>query len=152
MRLSLTVCLAAVLSVAANAPSSDMGKLEGRWYGGVWTFNGSPAFVVNQKDPISVLDITENTATLRTRKGPSICWSYSAIPNGTPKFIDLTVTDGAEKGKVQRGIYNIESKGEGWYHLRICVAKQGADRPERFVDKPEDGTQVFTFARYPTAP
>src|SRR4051812_33823604 len=100
MRRSFMVGLAAVLLVAADAPKSDMGKLEGRWYGGVWTCNGEWTLVVDINDPISVLDITEDTVSLRYRTGNSKCWSYSVISKGTPTAIDLT-----EKGETQLANY-----------------------------------------------
>jgi len=149
---SMLVGLAAVLMVAADAPKNDLGKLEGRWYGGIWTFNGYPALVVNTKDPAATFDVTRDTAALRIRPGTLKRWSYSVVLDGTPTAIDMTIAEGPEEGKTQRGIYKIEpNKYGGGYYLTLCVAKPGADRPERFVGKSDEGWESSTFARYPNA-
>jgi uncharacterized protein (TIGR03067 family) len=149
MKRSLMVGIAAVLLVAADAPKDDMGKLEGRWYGGIWTYNGAPALIVDFNDPMSILDITDSKATLRPRTGPTTYWSYSIPSKGTPKVIDLTVSEGQDKGKTQRGIYKIEANIYNGFYLTICFARPGADRPSEFLYKPEEGQQVYSFARYP---
>jgi uncharacterized protein (TIGR03067 family) len=147
MRRFLLTGLVSLSLVAADTPESDMGRLEGRWYGGVWSCNGDWALVVDLKDPVQVLDIAENTATLRTRKsGSPKRWSYTAMPNRAPKAIDLTDETGT-----QRGIYKIERNRYGGYYLSLCVAEPGAGRPERFEHAPKGGGRLYSFARYPLA-
>jgi hypothetical protein len=145
MRRFLLAGLVTLFLAAADTPKPDMGQLEGRWYGGVWTYNGDLTLVVDQKDPLQVLDIAENTATLRTRNSRSPKrWSYIAVPNRTPGAVDLTDETGT-----QRGIYKIERNRYGGYYLSLCLAEPGVGRPERFEHAPKSGLRLYSFARYP---
>jgi uncharacterized protein (TIGR03067 family) len=143
--------LAACLLSAAEAPKDGMDKLEGRWFGGVWTCNGDWALVVNVKNPVSVLEIGDRTATLRTRSLGTEHWSYTLDTTKTPKTIDLTVIEGPDKGKIQRGIYEIRANRHGGFYLYFCVARPGKDYPGEFVDEPDRGLYFHSFARYPVA-
>jgi uncharacterized protein (TIGR03067 family) len=48
-----------------------------------------------------------------------------------PKTIDVTFTEGPEKGKAFKGIYELE--GDTY---KVCIALPGKDRPTEFVSKP----------------
>jgi hypothetical protein len=161
MRWSLMAVIVAVLLVGADAPRNDVSQLEGRWYGGVWSRCGVvPGFIVNINDPMSILDITDRAVTLRTRKATALptsnesvdCWTYSIPSNETPKAIDLIPSQGADKGKTQRGIYKIEAIQNYGYCLTLYLARPGADRPSRFLPGPEDGQQLHSFVRYRHGP
>ena len=58
------------------------------------------------------------------------------MPSATPKAMDITGTDGPNKGKTILAIY--ERKGDT---LRICYDLSGKKRPTEF--KTEAGTQLF---------
>jgi hypothetical protein len=63
--------------------------------------------------------------------------------------MDLTVTDGPDRGKVRQAIYAIRPPPYDGYYLDLCIAAPGAARPGEFVDNPAAGWQLYTFARYP---
>jgi uncharacterized protein (TIGR03067 family) len=58
-----------------------------------------------------------------------------------PKTIDVIFDEGPEKGKVFKGIYELE--GDTY---KVCIALPGKDRPTEFVSKPESG-QVLQVLR-----
>jgi uncharacterized protein (TIGR03067 family) len=147
MRRSLMVGLAAVVLVASDAPDRDMGQLKGRWYGGVLVYNGVPTLIVDRNDPSIVLDITDRTATLRTRNQTAKCWSSSLLEKASPKAINLCCSEGPDKGKTQRAIYKIEPNHFNGVYLTLCFARPGADRPSQFLYKPEEGQLLYVFTR-----
>jgi uncharacterized protein (TIGR03067 family) len=51
-----------------------------------------------------------------------------------PKTIDVTYTNGPEKGKISLGIYELE--GDTY---KICVDPEGKNRPTEFAVKPGSG-------------
>jgi len=55
-------------------------------------------------------------------------------PRPNPKTIDYTLLEGVDKGKVQRGIYNVEGDT-----LTICYSPPGGERPTAFETKGGDG-------------
>jgi uncharacterized protein (TIGR03067 family) len=144
--------LAACLLVAADAPMDGMDKLEGRWLGGVWVCNSRWDFVVDLKNPFSALEVTADVVTLRSRTAATARWSYTLDTARTPKAIDLTAVDGPEKGITRRAIYEIRPIDPGGYYLSLCIAEPGVDRPGEFVDRPEAGWRLHSFARYPNSP
>jgi uncharacterized protein (TIGR03067 family) len=52
----------------------------------------------------------------------------------TPKAFDLKFTEGPEQGKVNPGIYELDSKK--W---RICLNMKGKERPREFATRPGSG-------------
>jgi uncharacterized protein (TIGR03067 family) len=62
--------------------------------------------------------------------------------SGTPKTLDLTFTEGPEKGKTNLGIYELD--GETW---KICLNVTGKDRPKEFIAKAGSGFVLETLRR-----
>ena len=48
-------------------------------------------------------------------------------PTKKPRAIDITFTEGEDKGKTALGIYKIDSDG-----FRVCIARVGDERPTEF--------------------
>jgi uncharacterized protein (TIGR03067 family) len=59
-----------------------------------------------------------------------------------PKRIDLTFTDGPDKGKKYQGIYEMDGD-----ICRICLALADKGRPTEFVSKPESGHTLEVLER-----
>jgi uncharacterized protein (TIGR03067 family) len=69
--------------------------------------------------------------------------TFKLDPSKKPAAIDLSIDSGNDKGKMQRGIYEI--KGDTW---RISFAKAGSkDRPTSFASNEDDDTAVMTLKR-----
>lgn len=60
--------------------------------------------------------------------------TFKVDPSKKPKTIDVTFTDGPEKGKTSLGIYELE--GDTY---KICVDPEGKSRPTEFAIKPGSG-------------
>ena len=63
-------------------------------------------------------------------------------PTKKPKTIDFTPTEGDEKGKVFRGIYEIKTNCR-----KLCYAETGKDRPTEFSSKPGSGHVLVILQR-----
>src|SRR5262249_40196549 len=57
-------------------------------------------------------------------------------PSRSPKAIDVTVTEGLNKGAVMLGIYEIDGDT-----LKVCFDEEGEKRPTEFKSAP--GSQTF---------
>jgi uncharacterized protein (TIGR03067 family) len=55
-------------------------------------------------------------------------------PSANPRTIDITYNSGSERGKKALGIYEV---GNG--KLKVCMGVIGAERPTKFVSKPQSG-------------
>jgi RNA polymerase sigma factor (sigma-70 family) len=60
----------------------------------------------------------------------------------TPRALDVTFTEGPEKGTTWRGIYQIQ--GDTW---TFCRSPAGKDRPTAFLSKPASGQVLETLQR-----
>jgi uncharacterized protein (TIGR03067 family) len=149
MNLYALIALAAFLRIAGEEHQAQMKALEGRWFAGVWTFNANLALIVDLENPLGVLEIADGVATFRWRSGAPERWSYTLDRSPAKKTMDLTVSDGPDQGKVRQAIYEIRPNLYDGYYLYLCIAQPGMRRPSEFVDKPEAGWQLYTFARYP---
>lgn len=63
-------------------------------------------------------------------------------PTKKPGWIDITFTDGPEKGKTRKGIYVLK----GDTH-RICYGDLDKERPTAFASKPGSGQRLVVFKR-----
>lgn len=63
-------------------------------------------------------------------------------PSKDPKWIDVTFTEGPEKGKTRRGIYVVEGDMQ-----KICFGELDGERPTEFVSKPGTGHRLVVFER-----
>ena len=65
---------------------------------------------------------------------------FIADASKSPKSIDYVNTGGANKGKTQKGIYDLEGR-----LLKICMAAPGPERPQEFESKPGDGRMLTVW-------
>lgn len=75
--------------------------------------------------------------------GGDVNGTYLLNVNQTPKGIDITRSDDANKGKIQRGIYEVTAD-----ELKLCLAPAGSrDRPLKFEARAGSGATVLVFKR-----
>jgi uncharacterized protein (TIGR03067 family) len=67
--------------------------------------------------------------------------TFRVDPAKKPKTIDVTFTEGPEKGNTTLGIYELE--GDTY---RICISL-GKDRPTEFISKPNSGHVLEVLKR-----
>jgi uncharacterized protein (TIGR03067 family) len=68
--------------------------------------------------------------------------TFKVDPSKRPKTIDVTFTDGPEKGKTSLGIYELE--GDTY---KVCVDPAGKSRPTEFAVKPGSGHVLQVLKR-----
>lgn len=78
-------------------------------------------------------------------KGEDPHLKFKLAPDKTPKTIDLTLIEGADKGKTAAGIYSLKDG-----QLRVCINIFGQDtsqRPKEFKTQAGTGVVAGTFKR-----
>jgi uncharacterized protein (TIGR03067 family) len=133
------VFLAAADLSKLNAKDKELEPFQGTWK--------LAAFEVEGKQ----LDIDDFKETRLTVKGDAFTMTTAAATykgtfkiDGTkkPKTMDMTFTDGPEKGKTSLGIYEID--GDAW---KICIGLTGKERPKEFTTKADSGHALEVLKR-----
>ena len=149
LALGATLLLAAApRGEQARQPRTDADRLQGTWQ--------LATVEVNQK-PIPMASLKEGDTPVVGRlviKGESYSFrlgktrlelTFKLRPGGKPKAIDLTVTEGPEKGKTYYGIYRL--RGDTY---TICrPVEPGKDRPTAFTTTPDSGLMMVVWKRVP---
>ena len=68
--------------------------------------------------------------------------TFSVSVKTRPKTIDVIFTEGPEKGKIFKGIYELE--GDTY---KACIAVPGRERPKEFASKPGSGHVLSVLKR-----
>jgi uncharacterized protein (TIGR03067 family) len=133
------VCLAVVDPSTLNAKDKELEPFQGTWKLAAFELEGKQ------------LDIDDFKETRLTVKGDTFTMTTAAATyKGTfmidgakkPKTIDMTFTDGPEKGKTSLGIYEVD--GDTW---KICIGLTGKERPKEFVTKADSGHALEVLKR-----
>jgi len=123
-----------------TAPSGPATEFEGEWRMVSGVSNGVPMeeSTVQWVKRKTVGDETTISA------GPQVMMKmkFTADSSKSPKTIDYVNTGGANKGKNQEGIYDLEGK-----ILKVCMAAPGARRPKEFESKAGDGRMFTVWER-----
>jgi uncharacterized protein (TIGR03067 family) len=70
--------------------------------------------------------------------------TYQLDPGKSPKTIDIARTTGPDKGKKQRGIYELTGN-----NLKICACEEKNERPTTFDTQDKPGYTVLILRRIP---
>lgn len=121
--------------------ADDKGQVENelKKFHGTWVFESVEAG--GQKAPADQLKgvtITFEGDTYVVKKGDELIQGgrQKLDPSKTPKAIDVTITEGPNKGAVMLGIYEIDADT-----LKVCFDEEGKKRPTEF--KSPAGSQTF---------
>jgi len=122
----------------ADIDKEDLAK-EVRKFQGAWTFESSEAG--GKKLPIGdlkALTLTFEGHKHTVKKGDEVIQvgTQKLDPSKSPKTIDVTMTEGPNKGTVMLGIYEIDGDA-----LKVCFDPQGKTRPTEFKSTP--GSENF---------
>ncbi len=131
--------------VRANEPAADSQaagpptEIDGEWDMTEAVLNGKPLApdMVKWCRRITRGDLTTVLAGPQTM----LKARFQLDPSARPRAIDYVVLEGADKGKAQAGIYELDGKT-----LRICMAAPGKSRPIDFSWATGDG-RSFTAWR-----
>jgi uncharacterized protein (TIGR03067 family) len=130
------VVLTLVLAFAPTARSGDAkdeDTLEGTWLPSTAELGGKPFPDEVRKTIKLVLRDDKYTVTVGEQVDQG---TAKRKPSAKPKELDITGTDGPNKGKTILAIY--ERDGDT---LRVCYDLSGKNRPTEFKSK--EGTQLF---------
>lgn len=120
--------------------TGDLKQMQGSWVATHYVAEGKSW---SEKDLKTLkLSIKGANGTLHLRD-QIFHGSYKLDESTSPKTIDITLTEGPDKGKKKLGIYEI--KGDTLY---LCVGALGSDRrPTRFESKPGTGVWLEHWKR-----
>ena len=148
LRLVSVVGLVGLLGAAAaqaddKALTAEMKKLEGTWAPTENILNGvpTPETVLKPLRDIVKGDTYEGTADGKREAAGT--WKFVA-KKGKVLHIDLTATDGPNKGKSVRGI--VEFVGDDGFRLCMPTEPDG-ERPAEFTSKKGSGLVLRTYKR-----
>ena len=144
MRISLLSLFCAVGFAASGGPSAladDKADLEKevKKFQGTWTIESS---VTGGKeltaDELKGFILTFEGDKHTLKKGDDVfqVGTQKIDPSKSPKTIDVTMTEGPNKGKVMLGIYEIDGDT-----MKVCFDPQGKKRPTEFKSGP--GSENF---------
>jgi uncharacterized protein (TIGR03067 family) len=136
--------LAAILALAGDTPKEDKVKDEMAKLAGTWNF--ATVEVEGNKVPAEMMKgatmvLKDNTFGM-TSFGVTYKGTYAIDPSKSPKTLDISFTEGPEKGNKSLGIYELDK--DDW---KICLGLAGKDRPTEFASKPGSGHVLETLKR-----
>ena len=144
MRISLVALICAVgfaASGGSGALADEKADLEKevRKFQGTWTFESCEAGGKNLSiDELKGLFLTFEGHKHTVKKGDEVIQvgTQKLDPSKSPKTIDVTLTEGPNKGTVMLGIYEISGET-----LKVCFDAEGKKRPTEFKSAP--GSENF---------
>lgn len=144
MRIALVVLLGTLVLTApggTGARADDKADVEKELqkFQGTWTFESVEAGgQALSPDGLKGLILTFEGAKHTVKKGDEVVQvgTQKIDPSKAPKAIDVTMTEGPNKGAVMLGIYEIDGDT-----LKVCFDAEGKKRPTEFKSAP--GSQTF---------
>ena len=130
--ITLTLVLSIMQTAKSDGPK-DSDAIQGTWLASAAELGGKP-FPEEVRKSIK-LTLKDGKYTVTVGKNPDQ-GTVRLDPSAKPKALDVIGTEGPNKGKTIRAIY--ERDGDT---LRVCYDLSGKDRPTEF--KTKAGTQLF---------
>jgi uncharacterized protein (TIGR03067 family) len=136
--------LAVVLLIGADkkdeAARKDLKKLQGTWTMASLEINGQQ--VPAEKLQNTTLLIKGNKYIVKV-KDKTYETRFTLDPTRTPKQMDMTFSDGPNKGKLHKGIYSVEGDT-----FKLCRGQAaGLNRPRDFATWPDTGMFLVVWKR-----
>jgi uncharacterized protein (TIGR03067 family) len=129
--------IGSVTFLLAAGDANDAVKKELARFEGTWKF----VSIETEKEKIPEealkhprLKIMGNKFTVMEDENNSFGGTLKLDPTKKPKTIDVTFTDGKDKGKTSLGIYELEGD-----NFKVCVDPEGKTRPMEFAVKAGSG-------------
>lgn len=145
---ALAAALALAAASAAEQAQADKERLQGTWRLAAVEIDKKPIDMQSLKDDkgvmIGTLAIKGDSYSFRLGKD-RLEITYKLLPDSTPKAIDLTVTEGPQKGKTYRAIYRLE--GDTYTVCRHVDPEK--ERPTEFATRPDSGLMLVVWKRDP---
>ncbi len=143
MKTGVLVVLALNLLGAAQAgdAAKDLKLMEGTWSGTFLETGGKP-FPDQEKAVKLKLVIKGDKYTVFLEDKKFVEGTLKLDPAKKPKAIAAIAADGAFKGMVQPGIYQIDANA-----MRVVFSKPGAERPTEFKTKEGTDEVLISYQR-----
>ncbi len=122
----------------ANVHFEPAAELAGEWSMGSGTLDGQPLDRNLIRSGRRVVKGNEMTVFFGTQVYSRA--KFTVDRSKTPMAIDYYNTEGANAGKTQYGIYELDGAT-----LRLCLAAAGQERPSDFTSTPGDGRTLTTW-------
>ena len=134
----------AVVLMGADQPKSKEVAAEEKRFEGTWRFASLEIEgKALPKDAFSKAKLVLKGDT-HTYSNPSSTshGTFVVNPDVKPKTLDVTFSDGPEKGNTLHGIYELEADT-----YRLCISLGGKPRPMAFVSEPGSGHVLEVLKR-----
>jgi squalene-hopene/tetraprenyl-beta-curcumene cyclase len=133
---TLAVGAAWLLVGPGGAPKTD--PLAGTWVV-VSTTNGE-----NDDSQLKGFTATfaDGKVTFKSKDGKGHAGTYTLDTGENPATINLVPADGPHKGKTLKGIFAVEKRD-----LKLCLGKEGEDRPTAFSSKAGQATVLLVLKK-----
>src|SRR5579859_6816094 len=128
MLLPFIITLLAAADAAQDAIKKDLDQLQGEWSMVSGASNGQEFDEQVFKTAKRVCKANETTVTVGERL--ILKAKITLNPAKEPKHIDYDVLDGDTKGRIIRGIYEIDGD-----MVKFCFTAPGGERPDDFTAK-----------------
>lgn len=140
---TFTVFLAAVSLALAQDAASDAKKLEGAWEPVAVTADGKKLAEADVAKSGMRLTIDDHRYRVTVQGKLTEGGTFKLDPAKTPRALDLTITEGDDKGKMQLGIYKFDGDA-----LTVALPPTGSkSRPKAFESTAENQVELTTFKR-----
>jgi uncharacterized protein (TIGR03067 family) len=141
-RYVVTALAAGLLLAAACAPKEedDTLKLQGTWQAISYEADGMP-----KKDVAEKVVCTCEKDIFAFKYDGKVIWraTFKLDPSKKPKAIDMTITEGENKGQAILGIYGWDKDA-----LRWCTASAGeTERPKEFASGAGSNIALYVFKK-----
>jgi uncharacterized protein (TIGR03067 family) len=123
----------------ADAVKKEMARFQGTWQAVSYALDGKSAPAADLKKVRLVIDAAGRT-TLKQEGKTLLAATMTLDPANRPRQMDITFTEGRDKGKKALAIYELDGDT-----LRICRAGPGKARPAEFSSKPGSGHALMTY-------
>lgn len=143
MKTTIVICLISFLFLTPRVRCAD-GKEDVKMMDGTWLI-ASAEFAGNKFPDEAIktmkLILKDDKYTLKTAQGTDE-GTVKIDPAKTPKEVDVTGTEGPNKGKTFLAIYELTKDG-----LKVCYDLSGKTRPTEFKTKPDTMLFLATYTR-----
>jgi uncharacterized protein (TIGR03067 family) len=145
MKTRMLVAVAVALLLAADETKNDAAKkdleaIQGSWVGVSGEEDGKA--VPEGAAKAMELIIKGDKYTFKVNGEEMEQGTLHLDPAQKPKALDLKITKGDDKGKSQKGLYQIEDG-----KLKICVSAPEKDRPKELSGKAGNKANLYVFQR-----
>lgn len=142
MKLAALAPLAVLLIAPAPARADDADRraLVGTWKAVSLERNGE-TFPLDAAEETRLVFGKDDRFVIR-RGAESLEEGSFRVHSGEPRPIDTTPTNGPDRGRTTKGLYEIEGDT-----LRMCLAPPGAPRPADIASRPGSNHLFFVYRR-----